>query len=122
MGHSLGVLESLLVGDVNNVPRTDIPQYVLLTANGLLLLLGLDHRLDVVLVTVGLDHRRDQLREYHVGVVPLGLSGLARLVVGPLAGHPVLVVGSFVEGGTLGSVAYDIGLPDESGQWTEGGA
>jgi hypothetical protein len=50
-----------------------------------------------VLEGAGLVERRDEFGVEVVGVVPLGLSRLAVLIIEALAGDPVLVVGGLIE-------------------------
>jgi hypothetical protein len=108
-------LEGLLVGDINNISRSDVVEEVLLAPQGFLLLLFLKHSFNVMFITAWLVERRDEFRIDDTGIIPLGLTRLAMFIIQLLPGNPLLIVGSLIEDRPLGGVPDDYALGELQG-------
>ena len=108
MRHSLVIFKSLLIGYINYISTTNIPQNILFASHRFLSLLCLYNSLHIMLKTHRFVHRWNQSRKDDVRILPLCLTWLAGFVEWSLARDVVLVVGCLVEGWTFWGVAdYD---------------
>lgn len=97
MSDSLLTLESLLIGDIDNISGSNISHEKLFSSERFLSLLFLDNSFNVLFRWHGFVHGWYDEREHEIRIIPLRLSWFSGFMIEFISWDPILIKCSFIE-------------------------